>query len=282
VWGSVPGASPIFCRRWPGQGWPVVILHGAWQESADYAGVAERLSGWGLDVWVPDLRGFGRSPGHRCHIGSFEEYRRDLVALLAAVGRARGGGTAPGTPATRVTALGHSMGALLALDLALAVPDGVAAVVASAPLLQFAPGAGPRPWERMALRWLGKLMPTYTVRRHPGRSGDLRNEPRTMTLRWSAELLRLQARVRRGLTQLRCPVLFLCGQKDRLADFRPLVRQVESARSSTWSLRLLPRQGHELLTGSERESTLREVEDWLVSLGLLPGAHRRAVSTPAP
>ena len=42
-----------------------VIVHGMGEHGGRYHELAEFLSGLGLEVWVPDLRGFGKSGGPR-------------------------------------------------------------------------------------------------------------------------------------------------------------------------------------------------------------------------
>jgi pimeloyl-ACP methyl ester carboxylesterase len=94
----------------------VLLLHGLasnlsrWSEFAEHTGLAERHA-----VVRVDLRGHGRSDT-RARIG-LEHWRDDLVALLDAAGHAR------------TIAVGHSLGAQVALRLAADRPDRVAGLV---------------------------------------------------------------------------------------------------------------------------------------------------------
>lgn len=92
---------------------PVVLVHGAGGSRLDWPGELRRLPG--RRVLVPDLPGHGRSapPGH----GSIESYAAAVEGFLAAL------------EIPRAMIGGHSMGAAIALMLALRQPEAVAGLV---------------------------------------------------------------------------------------------------------------------------------------------------------
>jgi pimeloyl-ACP methyl ester carboxylesterase len=100
---------------------PLVLLHGVTNCWQGWLPVAPSLvQRWRL--YAPDLRGHGRS-GHTPGAYSIPEYAADIVALLREV---------IGTPAVLV---GHSLGAIIAVAVAAAAPEQVAAVVLEDPPL---------------------------------------------------------------------------------------------------------------------------------------------------
>ena len=97
----------------PGDDPPVVALHGLASSRAWWRLVAERSA---YRIVSPDLRGHGESPKPDDGYG-FEAVGADVVALADELGL------------TRFVVAGHSWGASVALWLAAAIPDRVAACV---------------------------------------------------------------------------------------------------------------------------------------------------------
>jgi pimeloyl-ACP methyl ester carboxylesterase len=106
-------------ERGPGEGEPVVLLHGFPQGMHAWDEVAERLAGQGLRTWAPDQRGYSadaRPPRRR-------DYRTgvlvsDVLALLDAAGL------------RRAHVVGHDWGAAVAWALAARWPDRVSSLTA--------------------------------------------------------------------------------------------------------------------------------------------------------
>lgn len=118
-------------RHYPGEGPPVMLVHGmgANHYNWDYAeeiSLAHSLSEQGWDVWVPELRGDpgSRAPSKREGRNfSFDDHARfDLPAHTDAVLQAAG--------ADQLYWVGHSMGGMLLYTAARDYPDKLAAGVA--------------------------------------------------------------------------------------------------------------------------------------------------------
>jgi pimeloyl-ACP methyl ester carboxylesterase len=90
------------CQSWPGEGAPLVLLHGFMDCGATFQFLVDALAG-GRAVVAPDWRGFGRSGWSPAGYW-FPEYFADLEAWLDL--------WCPGAPADLV---GHSMGGNIAL-----------------------------------------------------------------------------------------------------------------------------------------------------------------------
>lgn len=115
-----PPGGPALALRSVGVGPPVVLLHGLCGSHRSWLPVAERLAA-GHHVMVPDLLGFGASPRPPGGYGA------DDHAFAVAECVERAGPSAPAVVA------GHSMGAVVALRMAVLRPDLVAGVVCFGP-----------------------------------------------------------------------------------------------------------------------------------------------------
>lgn len=108
--------ATIVLHRHPGQGPPVLLVHGisanarSWDLTPDRS-LAEYLAENGFDPWLLDMRGHGEAlvdaEGHRQWGGwSMEDYaRRDLPAAIAFIREKTG--------AARVGYVGHSLGGMV-------------------------------------------------------------------------------------------------------------------------------------------------------------------------
>jgi len=117
---DLPGRILFYAPAGDGPGAPAVLIHGAGGSHLDWPPALRRLPG--RAVYALDLPGHGRSPGP-AHV-AISSSRDDLLAFLAALKL---------PPAVLI---GHSLGAAVALEAALAAPAAVAGLVLI--------GAGPR------------------------------------------------------------------------------------------------------------------------------------------
>ena len=211
----------ILVRHWPttGRAWAFILLvHGIAEHSGRYEHVGRQLAAAGLDVHAYDQRGFGGSSGRRAWLDRWARNHDDLEDRLAAL-RASAGGRP-------VVVFGHSLGGLIALGYAVAdpprpLPD---ALVLSAPALDSTiPG-----WKRALARVLGTIAPTASLT-NDFDGGLLSRDPavgvayladplnvHSTTMRYGAEALAEQARVRPALGRLSIPTLVYHGEADRL------------------------------------------------------------------
>jgi len=114
--GRVPGDGvELAFGYWPGQGAPVVALHGLTATYVTFTGVAERLAGR-RPLFAPDLRGRGDSGKPDGPYG-MAQHARDVARAMRALGLGSS------------VIVGHSMGAFIAAALAASEPELVAGLI---------------------------------------------------------------------------------------------------------------------------------------------------------
>jgi len=130
--GSVPGyrvLMELFYRTLGGEGAPIVMLHGLFGSSQNWAGMGRRLIPQGA-VYALDLRNHGDSPHAPTH--TLSDCVRDLQEWVIAHAH------------QQVRLIGHSMGGQAAMGFAAALPDLVAGIA----VLDIAPRPYPMDHEK--------------------------------------------------------------------------------------------------------------------------------------
>jgi len=121
-WVTMNDGTRLFCRVWrTDASATLLILHGLGAHSGWFIDMGNALAARGLNVWVVDHRGFGRSEGPRGHVADYRRYLEDSDAVVEAVRAAQ--------PETPVFLLGHSMGAIFATHYAVAHPKKLAGLL---------------------------------------------------------------------------------------------------------------------------------------------------------
>ncbi|HET7677065.1 MAG TPA: alpha/beta hydrolase [Candidatus Limnocylindrales bacterium] len=261
---SVSGAhdDPIYVCRWgPSEGRAALVLvHGFGEHCRRYGDLVEILAAHGLAVYGYDLRGHGRSPGRRGHVGRWAEHRADLAQVVGAVRAAEQGGP--------VFLMGNSLGGLIALEYALHHPDGLAGVVASAPALAPA-GVGNR-FLKMLARLLTRVWPSFSVTVPMVREdveSDLLDDPDPLlhgrlTARAATEAMAAIDWTVAHAAGLRLPLLLIHGGADRLVDPRGSRAFHAAASSDDKELLEYPTNFH-MLRREERRRTFSDVAAWI-------------------
>lgn len=242
----------------------VTISHGYAEHGERYEHVARRLNEHGFAVAALDHRGHGQSGGDRTNVKRFTDYTEDLKAFLEL-----GGQRWPGVPSI---VLGHSMGGMIALDLAVTHPERLDALILSAPAVcpptvsEFRANTG---------RVIGKVVPGAPVMRLPlkkiSRDDQVvrayNRDPLVfrgpVKARLASEWLATMARVEEKLPSLRMSLLVMQGSDDGLVDPECGPHVVERAGSPDKTLRMYPGLWHEILNEPERERVISDLISWL-------------------
>jgi acylglycerol lipase len=254
-------------RTWLPAGPPtgvVVIAHGFAEHGGRYAPLAARLVADGLAVRAPDHRGHGLSEGKRTSVVRFDDYVDDLTTVVE---QAR-----EEWASRRVILLGHSMGGLIALRLAVRASVPIDGLVVSAP------AACPRDVSRVKLmlgRALSRLapnigvlrLPLNRISRDPAVVDAYNHDPlvfRTpIRARLGAEMLTAMDRVEAGLPGLRTPLLVMQGTADGLVDPGCGPHVYERAGSADKTLKMYDGLWHEIFNEPERDHVLDDLAAWV-------------------
>lgn len=193
-------------------GTPVVLIHGLFDDGRGWRDLPDKLARAGHPVIVPDLPGHGES---EAQVGTLAEAETALMACLP--------------PAGPLRLAGHSLGAVLAVRLALRLGPRVEGVVICAPA-----GLGPR----IAQSFFDAMMAVETPEALAAAFQMLGAAPVSQSL-LAAELVRLRSRrttmgrlcsavanggsqrvdIREDVARLACPVAAIFGLDDRILDW---------------------------------------------------------------
>lgn len=251
----------------------VVVSHGAAEHGGRYAGLAHALAPRGFPVWALDHRGHGRSEGQRMVVDRLAHAAADVDRLIDRVTEAD-----PGRP---IYLLGHSMGGAIALLYALERQDRLAGMVLSAPVTTDAGAPAPLRLAARVLqldRVLSRFAPSLglialdadRLSRDPAEVQAYRDDPLVtlgkLPARTAGELsIAVRGRLRRGLGELRLPLLLVHGDDDALVPLAGSLAVRDRVGSDDVTLLVYPAHRHELLheLPAAREQVLADIAGWL-------------------
>lgn len=241
----------------------LILVHGAGEHSGRYSHLVPHIVARGWNLIAGDLSGHGQSGGVPTHLDSFEQYLADVEAMY------RHYELAP----ERTALFGHSMGGLVSARFAQSHPGSLAALILSAPLLQFGMDV---PFAR---RVLGRVclavaprarfqtrVPLEDVTRNEEARRRRLEDPltnRTVTAGWYFNVLRTLRDVFDDTHRLQIPLLLMQGAADRIVRPEAATRWFAQAGTADKSLWLFRDHLHELLNEPDWEQTLIALLDWL-------------------
>lgn len=101
----------LFFQKFGQEGTPLVLLHGLFGMSDNWAAYGKRLAQWGYTVYIPDQRNHGRSPHH--HVFNYLALTDDLADFIEQL------------DLDSFVLMGHSMGGKVAMRYALENPEQI-------------------------------------------------------------------------------------------------------------------------------------------------------------
>ena len=269
------GDFRMFVQSWSPAGSPravLAIVHGIGEHSDRYASLVNHLVEQRISVFAFDLRGHGRSPGKRGHIGSWGEYRDDTGAFLDYVGSR--------VPDCSLFLYGHSMGALIALDYVLEHPNSVPGLITSGIPLQ--PVGAAKPHLIAIARVLSRIVPSFSISLGLDPSG-ISSDPAVVkayiddplvhtkvSMRWGTEILKTIDRTRSRLSEVRLPLLVLHGAADPINSPAGSDELYEAAESADKTVRKYPDTRHEPHNDRAQAAVARDIANWIAARSVLP------------
>jgi alpha-beta hydrolase superfamily lysophospholipase len=246
----------------------VGVVHGLGEHSGRYAALAADLVQARCSVVALDLPGHGEAPGPRGDVPSWLQLREQVVPALFTALRGL-----PGQPVSLPPVLfGHSMGAVLALDYALAHPKTLVAVVASAPALR----STMLPWWRLALANAARVTAPGTGFAHGLDESGMSRDPEVLALRKSDPLVHdrisprlyfalneARQRVLREARRLQVPALLLQGMGDRVVEPAGALEFNGAAPHGVVRLLTYPGVYHEVFNDPARGQAVKDLAGWL-------------------
>src|SRR5262249_1663908 len=216
----------------------------------------------------------GASPGVRGD-ATWTLLRDEVAPALLDVARALPGamGRAP------LFLLGHSMGGLLALDVALSYPDTITGLVISAP--GFMPAVPPPAWKVGLARVVGALLPSSRFDsgiKHDQRSRDpevveLANQDPLIhpwiTPRLYFGLAEAGERVMQAAEHLSVPTVIVQGDADAIVSASATREFAAAANKELVTLHTYPEMFHEVFNDVGREAPMQAVVNWMGALATM-------------
>jgi alpha-beta hydrolase superfamily lysophospholipase len=259
----------LYYQAWlPAGGRPrraaLVNLHVLCDHSGLYPTLAAHFPARGVALYAFDMRGNGRSSGQRAYLRNWREYREDLRAFLTKVREWERG--------LPVFLMGNSLGGLVVLDYALHHPEGLAGLVAAAPVLGEV-GVPPvlmglgrvlsRVWPRFSL---GVGMDISGLARDPAVIQKVLADPlfhRRGTARLSTEVTAAVARVHAEALSISVPLLILHGSDDRMVRPEGSRLFFSRVRYPDREFREYAGAYHGLFADVNHQEVLRDLEIWM-------------------
>jgi acylglycerol lipase len=265
---TVEGAAglKIRFRSWRPDGkarGAIVIVPGFNAHSGYYEWVADQFVADGLAVYAVDLRGRGNSDGERFYVESFEDYVRDVEAVVAVA--------SPREPGLPMFMLGHSAGGVVACLYTLEHQAELAGLICEsfahelpAPAFALAVFKG---LSHVAPHAHVLHLPNERFSRDPDAVAVMNNDPliahETQPTQTMAALVRADERLKKEFPLIDLPILILHGTLDKNTNPSGSQHFYDMAGSVDKTLKLYEGGFHDLLNDLDKAEVMHDIEDWI-------------------
>lgn len=246
----------------------IVITHGQAEHSGCYQRLIEGLKDLSYAVYAWDLRGHGRSDGHRGFVREFSEYVKDFEAFLQHLRNDRN------LYPEDLTLVGHSMGGLIQLKtLAQNTHWSFRSQVLSSPMLGVAVEVPL--YKDLAALVLSKLMPTITLGNEI-KFSDLTRDPdvlqeyeidflRHRKISAAAYLGAIAAieELRTEIKKITVPTLWMIPEKDPVVGSETSRDLFQKLGSEKKVLKVYKDRKHEIFNDLGREEVFADIVNFL-------------------
>lgn len=242
------------------------VIHGMGEHGGCYTALGECLAARGIESWIPDLRGFGKSGGKRGHVLNLAEFEKDFAALFSLAEK-----THRGAP---FFLMGHSFGGLLAATFLMRCRlTGLKGFILSSPLFGI---SIPVPaWKTALARVASRICPSMT-QNSPIPPEFLTHDPAMRRARAEDPLIhfRISARLYTQMTLaipaalntaslIKLPALILQAGDDRIVSREKTVEFYRRLSSPDKEIEVYEGWYHEILNEAERQRVFERVLAWI-------------------
>lgn len=248
----------------------LVLIHGTGEHHGRYQLLAAYLNQLGWDVHSGDLPGWGRSPGLKGHIDSFQQY---LAATDGWVEEALA--ESAGQP---VVLLGHSLGGLIVARYAQEYERAqqLRGAILSSPLLQLKMSVPA--WQVRMAALANRIWPTLRLHNNLEASMVSRDvaiqqaylsDPYNyakVSVRWFFEIQQEMARAWEERARLTIPLLVMQAGADQIVDADAVERFVTGVKRTNLEWHRFADLQHEIFNEPERQMVYEVLGRWLERL----------------
>ncbi|MHA2226221.1 MAG: alpha/beta hydrolase [Candidatus Hodarchaeales archaeon] len=242
----------------------IQIFHGLAEHSSRYMNVVNFLVPKGFTIYINDLRGHGKSEGTRGYVNSFDDYSEDARKFTDLIKKQEG--------KIPLFLLGHSMGVLIAADIAKRYPDELRGVIFSG--FGYPATSKVNSLIVMLSGILSRIRPKGKI--NTSLANDVSSDPKVVeaykndplifpfiTYRLGAEYLKVTKKLPESLSKIQLPILAQSGELDRLTlDSSELFLSITAPDKQ---LNLYEGLYHEVYNEPEpkRTQVLTDLTEWL-------------------
>lgn len=267
VWDNIQ----LHTTKWMPQGDVRAVLylsHGVGTHMGRYNKLGEELAEKGILAFGHDHVGHGKSLGDRVHINDFNTYVQDIINHVKDVKKAYS--TVP------CFLMGHSMGGLIAVLLAISDQALFAGVVLSGPALEVDPNVV-GPILRFLVKGLAYFAPQLGIKpvdptfisSIPEEVEAYVNDPlvhhMAVKAKWSSEFFHSIDVAREGIHVIAIPALIVHGTQDRLVPLSASQFIFANISSSDKTFEQFEDSFHEVLHDIEQQKARDLIKDWVLS-----------------
>lgn len=243
----------------------MIVVHGLGEHSGRYLNLVNHFAGKGVNFYLIDNRGHGKSEGKRGHVNHFSEYLDDLRIFVDMVREYQ--------VTEDVYLFGHSMGGVIVSNYLIQRDSYFTGALLSAPALTLAKPA-PAIVNKVS-GYISQFRPDLTLANglDPlALSKDKEvikaymSDPLVhdrITVRWYHEFLNAGQFAIKNADFIKCPVMVMHGERDKIVSQDGSRALYYNLKGRGHELQIYTGLYHELINELEKAQVLQDIETWM-------------------